>query len=105
MSEARDNALAQLAAATSAEVMGTTMKIGATENIAAVRRSLSEEEAASFTADGLKVEGVRLTIDVGVLGYEPYVGGALVVDDVSFTVQRVQRIGANRRITMTRYMS
>ncbi|MFT5728742.1 MAG: hypothetical protein ACI8PB_002898 [Desulforhopalus sp.] len=109
MSEARDRALAQLTAATSDDAMGTMMKIG-TKDISAVRRNLKVEEAAAFGGgmyvdDGLKIEGVRLTVDVAKLGYEPVNGALLIVDDKKYTIGLVQKIGNNRRITLTRFVS
>lgn len=109
MSEARDRALAQLTAATSDDEMGTLMKIG-TIDISAVRRSLTVEEAGAFAGgmfadDGLKVEGLRLTVDVDKLGFEPVNGARLMVDDKKYTIGLVQKIGKSRRVTLTRFTS
>lgn len=109
MSEARDRALAQLEAATGGDELGTMMKIGAAD-ISAVRRDLDAEEALSFAggmyaADGLGVEGMRLTVSVTALGIEPFVGGSLTVEDKKYTVRKVLKIGGNRRVTLTRFVS
>ena len=80
------------------------------KNISVVRRNLKVEEATAFAGgmymdDGLKIEGLRLTVDVEKLGYEPVNGAKLLVDDKKYTIGLVQKIGNNRRITLTRFTS
>lgn len=105
----RDQAIADLAAATGSEVLGRTLIIDGAV-IDAVLRSLTIEEAMAFSGgqyadDGLSVEGLRLTVDVNVLGYEPVQGAEMVVDGSTYTVRLISKIGNNRRITLTRYLA
>lgn len=106
MSEARDNALAQLTGALETDVMGVLHNInGALMSV--VIRSLTVDEASAISMpgydnNGLAVEGMRMTVSVDKLGYEPTRGGRLSLDDEIYTVAAVSTIGDNRRITMVR---
>lgn len=106
MSEARDNALAQLTGALTPEVMGVVHNINGTD-MSVVVRSLTVKEASAYSMpdydnNDMSVEGMRLTVSVADLGYEPTRGGRISVDGDTFTVAAVSIIGGNRRIIMTR---
>lgn len=105
----RADAIADLARATGADILGTVVTVDGT-GIEMVKRHLDQEEALAFAGgqyadDGLEVEGIRLTVSAIKLGYEPLVGIRMVVDGAKFTVRQVRKIGMNRRITLTRYLS
>lgn len=106
MSEARDNAMAQLTAALAPEVMGVLHNINGTD-MSVVRRGLTIEEANAYSMpgydnNGMSVEGMSLTVSVDDLGYEPTRGGRISLDGETYTVAAVSIIGGNRRITLLR---
>ena len=101
--------MAQLAAATSADVMGSTVEIDGAP-CGAVKKSLSQKEALSFAGgqfavDGLLVEGIRLTVDVTTLPYRPMVGGEVDIDGDVYDVKAIAKSGDKWRITMLRYLA
>ncbi len=103
----RAQAIADLAAATAEDVLGGMVNINGTD-LVAVKRNLTQEELVPFTAgryggDGMLIEGVRLTVTADNLSYEPVAGGEMTVDWVDYTVRTTQKIGLNRRITLTRF--
>lgn len=104
----RDEALADLAASIDGGEIGSQHLIDG-EVVRAVRRSLTTEEAqafagGAFSADGLLVEGFRLTVEAAKLTAIPVVGGTIEVDGVSYDVKSVQKVGVMLRITCARYL-
>jgi hypothetical protein len=105
----RDEALADLAASISTGEHGSQHLIDGAA-VSAVRRSLTTEEAQAFSgsayaADGLLVEGFRMTVEISKLPGVPVVGGTIDVDGVSYDVKSVLRIGIMVRITCARYLA
>lgn len=104
-----DDALDLLASATSSEVLGRPVEIDGFA-IDAVKTGLTQEEAQAyaggqFIADGLTIEGVRLTVDRNLLIWQPVVGGRLKVDGADYDVRQVTEMGRLLRITLTRFIS
>jgi hypothetical protein len=104
-----EQALADLAAATSSDVLGRPVEIDG-KTIDCVKRNLEQEEAMAFAegrfaGDGLLIEGFRISVDRNLLAYQPVVGGRMEVDGHSYDVRQVQTSGDLLRITLTRYLS
>ena len=98
----REQALADLlAAASSTEILGSNVLIDGTV-YQAVKGGLTREESQAFAAAGLIVEGIRISIDVAKLGYQPTVGNWLKVDGRDYEVIRSQLSGALLQMTLTR---
>ncbi|MCB2218001.1 MAG: hypothetical protein KQH59_18215 [Desulfobulbaceae bacterium] len=100
----RADAVAALKAATTSTRLGQSVTIESV-TLDAVRRTLSQEEVRSYGADGLAVEGIRLTFDPAALGFELAVGMACAVDGVEYEVKQVDKPAGNRRVTFFRYLS
>lgn len=98
-----EQALADLAAATSADHLGRQVVVDGVE-VSCVKRELTVEEAQSF-ADGFGqgVEGLRLTVSRTELGYEPRYGQEITVDGKRYTVKLLKSSGDVRTITMMRF--
>jgi hypothetical protein len=98
----RAEALADInAAASSPEVLGSSVVIDSV-NYQAVKKGLTREEAQSFSAAGLMVEGIRISIDLTALGWQPSVGSWLNVDGKDYEVIRSQLSGSLLKMTLTR---
>lgn len=105
----RDEALADLAASISEGEHGRQHLIDGTV-VTAVRRSLTTEEAKAFAggayaADGLLVEGFRMTVEASLLPSVAVVGGTIDIDGVIYDVKSVLKIGIMLRITCVRYLA
>jgi arginine/lysine/ornithine decarboxylase len=101
---ARTEAIAALQGAIDPAVLGQSVIVEGVA-ISAVKRTLSQEEAAFFGAPNLAVEGMRLTFDPAALGFELAFGTACTVDGVEYEVRQVDKPAGNRRVTFIRYLS
>ncbi|KJS00889.1 MAG: hypothetical protein VR65_10810 [Desulfobulbaceae bacterium BRH_c16a] len=104
-----EKALADLAAATSSGVLGRPVDIDGFA-VDAVKTGLNQEEAQAFAgghfgADGLLIEGIRLTVDRNKLSWQPVVGGRMKIDGADYDIRQVGEIGILLRITLTRFIS
>ena len=97
----RQQALADILAATSDGVLGTGVVIDG-KPVQAVRRGLTAEETEMFARAGLSVEGIRLSFDVAALGWQPTVGSGLNVDGRDYRVRRSHLTGSLLKLTLTR---
>ncbi len=100
----RADAIADLKRACGATVLGQSVTIESVP-LAAVKRTLSQEDAAYFAAPGLRVEGIRLTFAPEDFPHPFVVGMACTVDGIEYEVQRVENPAERRRITFIRYLS
>jgi len=105
----REEALTDLADATSSEILGVEMIIDG-DPVQGIRKNLAPADLVPFAGgrfaeDGLSVEGLRLTIRRDVFGYEPRVGMEMVVDGTRYTVRAAAKTGLNRRLTLIRFIS
>lgn len=104
-----EQALADLATATSAEHLGRQHMLAGVP-VVCVKREMTAEEASAFAggrfaADGLAVEGIRVTVDSGLLTHIPVVGGQLNVDGFDYDIKTVTKTGNMVRISCLRYLS
>lgn len=90
-----------LAAASSLEVLGAGVLIDGVE-YTAVKTGLSREENQAFAAAGLAVEGIRISIDLALLGWQPTVGNWLKVDGRDYEVIKSRLSGGLLKMTLTR---
>lgn len=98
----RAQALADiLAASSNTEVLGSTVVIDSV-SYQAVKGGVTREEAQAFAAAGLMVEGIRISIDLGALGWQPSVGNWLNVDGKDYEVIRSLLSGSLLKMTLTR---
>jgi hypothetical protein len=98
----RAQALADiLAAASDPEVLGSTLVIDSV-SYQAVKGGVTREEAQAFAAAGMMVEGIRISIDLTALGWQPSVGSWLNVDGKDYEVIRSQLSGSLLKMTLTR---
>lgn len=100
----RADASAHLKRALATTILGQSVTIEGVA-LAAVKRTMSQEDASFYGAPGLAVEGVRLTFDPADLGYELAFGMACTVDGVEYEVRKVEQPAGNRRVTFIRYLS
>ncbi len=102
MAVTRADAQADLtAAASDPEVLGSAVVIDGV-SYQACKKGLSQDEARDFAAAGLMIEGLRLSIDLTALGWQPSVGSWLNVDGKNYEVNRSQLAGNLLKMTMTR---
>lgn len=99
----RAEAVAAIRGATAATVLGQNVVVEGVA-LAAVRHTLSQEEASFFGIPGLTVEGLRLTFDPAALGFELAFGMACTVDGLEYEVRKVESPAGNRRVTFIRYL-
>lgn len=100
----RDNAIADILAATSPEVLGQNIVVDGVA-LSAVVKSLTHEEVTAIGFDGISIQGTRLTLSAATLGFVPVHGQRLDVDGVVWNTLAVIRNGDRLRITLTRYVS
>lgn len=100
----RDDALADILAATSSEVLGQDVVIDGAV-LSAVVKSLTTEEMAAHGFDGLSMEATRMTLSVAKLGYTPSRTQRMDVDGVGWEVHGVSLNGDRLRLTLTRYVA
>lgn len=100
----RDDALSDILAATSSEVLGQGIVIDG-KPFDAVKKSLTTEEMVKGGFDGVSTEGIRITISLAALGYAPENGRSMDIDGVVFTAGPVSQNGDRLRITLSRYIS
>lgn len=99
----RDQALADIVAATSSEVLGQPVVIDGI-SVDCVKRDLTVEEAALLPSrNGLGIEGLRINVDRNLLLYQPAYNGLMVVDNREYEVNRIGTSGDLLRITLVRY--
>lgn len=104
-----EQAMADLAAATSTEHLGRAMEIEGVPDVPAVKVSMTAEEALSFSGgaysrNGLGVEGCRVTVAAAYLSAMPVVGGVFHVSGQRWDVRKVGVRCSNVRITLTRFI-
>lgn len=100
----RAEALADLTAAgSSSEVLGSPVVIDGAP-YTAVKKGLLQEEAQALNVMWKIVEGIRLSIDLAALGYQPAIGSWLTVDGKSYEVNRSQLSGGLLKMTLIRTM-
>lgn len=90
-----------LAAASSTEVLGSSVLIDGAP-YTAVKAGLSSEEHQAFAMAGLVVEGIRISIDLAVLGWQPPVGSWLNVNGKDYEVRNSNLVGDLLKMTLTR---
>jgi len=90
-----------LAAASSGEVLGGPVMIDGTE-YTAVKGGLSVDERHAFAAAGMSVEGLRISIDVAALGFQPTLGSWLNVDGRDYEVVKARLAGSLLKMTLIR---
>jgi hypothetical protein len=90
-----------LAAAGDTEVLGTSVTIDGISCIV-VRTEMSGKEAGTFAALGLAVEGIRITMAIADLGYQPVIGKMMNVDGKRYEVKRSYLSGQKLKLTMVR---
>jgi len=90
-----------LAAASSTEVLGSTVLIDGVPRTA-VKVGLSREEHQAYALAGLAVEGIRISIGLAELGWQPTVDSGLNVDGKNYTVAKSRLSGDLLKMTLTR---
>ena len=90
-----------LAAASSPEMLAGSVLIDGVE-YTAIKRGLTREENQAFTAAGIAVEGIRISIASAALGWQPTVGSGLNVDGRDYEVRRSHLSGGLLKMTLTR---
>lgn len=100
----REDAISDILAATSSEVLGQDLVIDG-DIISAVVKSLTVEEMASHGFDGISMEATRMTLSVESLGYIPRRKQVFDVDGVEWGTHAVAVNGDRLRLTLTRYIS
>lgn len=103
----RDQAIADMLGALSSSILGSSVVVDGTP-LEAVKRTLPQEEALAFAggefaAEGLLVEGIRLTVNSDSLTYQPVVDGEMTVDGLRYDIKAVSKSGNKTRITLLRY--
>ena len=100
----RDDAISDILAATSSDVLGQDIVIDGIP-LSAVVKSLTHEEVTAIGFDGVSVQGTRLTLSAAALGSVPVRGQQLDFDGEIWTAQAVVLNGDRLRLTLTRYTS
>lgn len=100
----RDQALNDILAATSSEVLGQGIVIDG-KPMDAVKKSLTTEDMVKSGFDGISMEGIRITLSLAALGYAPVYGQELIVNGVVWTANLTSVNGDRLRLTLTRYTS
>lgn len=100
----RDDAIADILAATSPEVLGREVTIDETP-VSAVKKAMTAEEVSAFGFDGISTQGTRLTLSADALSAIPVCDQQLDVDGTTWNVFAVKTNGNLLRLTLTRYVS